>query len=309
MDRPIIDDTLHRRLSAARLAEAELRRLTLRLDNPELCVEQLKLLNGSGVDRLLARRAELLGAVQRSRPRLPTPIPLLDSRGVLGELLNSLWPWRRIAFSSPADGVNVTPGVPGTDGSIGAEFYQGELAFGGMLSDAGTTEPGVEKYWLHDCQCGVQFPAVNFESTLQFRFAAGTEVHIYLDPVLSGSVMCYATLGTTPDVNVPITNWEQNSQFLLNASLPGELNLYGGTTFSGSIEVTAGHSAALGLVLGAIVGAANGYVQLLWGIVDTGVVGASKPGDYGQLEYRVIPVLVNKALQNFVEQYFATNQS
>lgn len=56
------------------------------------------------------------------------------------------------------------------------------------------------------------------------------------------------------------------------------------------------HGGALGrvgLVLGAIVGAANGYVQLLWGIVDTGVVGASKPGDYGQLEYRVIPVLVN----------------
>ena len=61
-----------------------------------------------------------------------------------------------------------------------------------------------------------------------------------------------------------------------------------------------GHSAAVGLILGALVGAANGYVQLLWGIVDTGVVGASKPGDYGQLEYRVIPVLVNKQVETLV---------
>jgi hypothetical protein len=232
---------------------------------PERLARQLELLKGPGVDQLLSRRSELLEASRRPPQQAPAPIRPVDRRRVLAGLLDTLWPWQRLPFSVPTDGVNVTPGLPGTDGALGALFYQGELAFGGMPSDAGTTEPGVEKYWLHNCQCGVRFPPV-------------------------------------------ITNGQQDSRFLLNASLPGEHNLYGGTTFSGSIHVAAGHAAALGLILGAIVGVANGYVQLLWGIVDTGVVGASRPGDYGQLEYRIIPVLVNEALEAVVRQYLATSQ-
>ena len=95
--RGVIEDASHRRLTAARLAEAELHGLNARLKDPELCAKQLKLLNGPGLDRLWARRLELLKNIR------PTPssagFPRNEANGVLAALIELLWPWQRIAFS------------------------------------------------------------------------------------------------------------------------------------------------------------------------------------------------------------------
>jgi hypothetical protein len=214
---------------------------------------------------------------------------------IVSNLGDFLWPWTVINLPYFSEGVNETPGITGTSGEIATAGSMREgLAYGGELSDSGSTNPYTEKFWIHNWTCSTMFPGAPFSGRLYFRFTVDSECHIYSAPVNFGSVREFVTVGWTADVATqPLGNWNTVG-WPVDVSLPreGSLNFGIPVPVSGSIAVAQGHNAALGFIYGTIVSVANGYVQFLGQLRhshDSSSGTAYGSGNLDKIEYRFEP--------------------
>ena len=183
----------------------------------------------------------------------------------------------------------------GSDGEIQTAALQpGGVAYGGKLVYNNTDN---EKFWIHNWQCLVMFPAAPARSELQYRLGVTAIANLRQTQVSSGGIWAFVTVGTTADVNTPITNWT-GAGFPIQVTLPPSGTPYftGEVPVSGRFSVGNGRAPAVGLILGAVVSVRGGEVDYLWGTF--GVhrpvgVGISPPFEsYGRVEYRFCPVPV-----------------
>ena len=64
-----------------------------------------------------------------------------------------------------------------------------------------------EKWWIHNWSSTVVFPPMDSGGWISYNFAVDNTTAIYSAPANSGNVMVFVTIGTTSDVNQPISNW------------------------------------------------------------------------------------------------------
>ncbi len=263
----LITNEVAQQLSEIHLMEAEFKSLTERLNKMTAFRLQLEHSGEESkvyLQQLMERRTELLQRLRASTIRAQRPI---DANPIIVTQLTYLFPfWTVLSVPVMTEGISETPGVPGTSGEIDTEdLFQGGLAFGGMPEDDGTQNPYTEKWWIHNWDCSIVFPPAQETGTLFYRFSVSNETHIYLDPVYSGSVRAFVTVGTTNDVSQPIQNWNTVG-WPVDVTLPSStLNFYNDVPITGEIAVAQGQVPAVGLIFGVIVSVASGYVQFLWG--------------------------------------------
>jgi hypothetical protein len=196
------------------------------------------------------------------------------------ESISWLFGWcSNIQVPVMAEGINQTPGVPGTLGEIvTAAVYNGGLGFGGQPEDDGTQNPNTEKWWIHNWNATVVFPPATWDGVISYDFAVDNQTIIYTAPCNSGSVRVFVTIGTTSDVNQPITNWGTVG-WPTDITLPQNFLATGGSVpVSGSIAVKQGQQAAVGMIFGVIVSVASGYCMFL----PTSNIAARLPVSQGQ---------------------------
>jgi hypothetical protein len=295
----LITPKVAQQLNAIHLMEAEVNLLSERLNNMTAFKLQLE---HSGEEskvylkQLMERRTELLQKLRAVRASTIRTQRLIDVnlQNILPKLSDLLSLWVVLPVPVMTEGISDTPGVPGTSGEIGtAGLFQGGLGFGGMPEDDGTQDPYTEKWWIHNWDCSIVFPPAPQTGSLTYRFVVDNETHIYLDPVYSGSVRAFITVGTTSDVSQPIQNWNTVG-WPVNITLPSStLNFNNGVPITGEIAVEQGQVPAVGLIFGVIVSVASGYVQFLWGNFGTRLTLSAGqtvgPTDYGKIEYYYYP--------------------
>jgi hypothetical protein len=295
----LIPEGVLRRLAEARRIEAEVGSLTTRLNEISEFKRDPDGKVSAYVHGLLERRAELLkqpllasgsGSDLRARP----------VESLIANIGHFFFPWQVLRLPYMSEGINETPGIPGTAGQIAtAGLFPGGLGYGGNLSDAGAQQPRTEKWWVHNWTCSAVFPEAPFAARLFYRFTVDSSCLIYRAPSYAGLVAEFVTIGKSPDViaqspfevaNLETVGWpvwvtlpQPNSVFIDTASVP----------VSGSIRVQAGKPAALAFIYGTIVGVADGYVQFSWANFGTRVtLPPSTPYDgevFDKLEYRFEP--------------------
>ncbi len=288
-----------RRLTEAHRVESELGLVTTRLDE----IPELKRDPGARVsdhvEDLRNRRDGLLTQPRRNYGPLNNvgsrPVDSLVSN--LGHFFTS---WKTVNLPYFAEGVDETPGVAGTTGDIETkDLYPGGLGYGGHPSDAGSTQPNVEKWWVHNWTCSYVFPPAPFGGKLYYRFTVDTTGLIYNALAQSGLINAFVTIGQTSDVLTgspfddgawdtvgwPVWVTLPQTKLLLidDVSVP----------VAGSIDIQAGKRAALGFIYGAIVGIASGFVNFSWASMGTRLTlppGTSYDGQvFDKIEYRFEP--------------------
>jgi hypothetical protein len=292
VQRNLLTSDIQKKLNADHLAAAELSRLIVRLNEIPEFKHNPSTKPNEHVGRLLARRAELL----QQRRQIIGAWKLFTDFWIDPILLHIdelLWPWTTLDLPYFSEGINQTPGVPGTSGAIDtAGLYAGGLGYGGDLWDDGITAPGTEKWWIHNWNCSAVFPAAPFSGRLYYRFVVDSECHIYHVSVTSGSVKEFVTIGWTADsATQALDNWNTVGWPVdVTLPYPGSLNFGTPVPVSGSIDVTQGKNAALGFTYGTIVSGASGDVQFSWANFGTRRAGTSYgPSDYDKIEYRFVP--------------------
>jgi hypothetical protein len=292
---PVVGAEILQRVNETCRAEAEMERLArqMRIATPDSRRD-------TGENE---RRVELLRIIERSYV-LPDVVRQRRDLMVIN-ISDLLFPWRVINLPFMYEGIDEVPGVAGTSGGIGtAGLYAGGLGYGGNPEDDGTSQPFIEKWWIHNWYNSVVFPAAPYGGRLYYRFTVDSECHIYRASVYSGSVREFVTVGWSGDVaSDPLADWTtwQTVGWPVDETLPSNnLNLGGSIPVVGSIPVEAGNSAALGFIYGTIVSAASGFVQFLWGnfgtrltLPPTASVGYR---DYDKIEYRFEPAWWLKAI-------------
>jgi hypothetical protein len=293
MSQSLITDQDCARVNTTQRSEAELLGIQRRLSNLAAIEPFLK---RAGEDpetyfrTLTARKKELVG--KRKDTHTSDQLSLLtwkiDEAEIIERLLFTIDPWMQLGVPTIVEGINEQPGNPGTSGSIvTAGPYSGGLGYGGMVEN--DNSPVDERFWIHNWKCTIALPSAGINSRISYRFSVSSECHVYLDPVASGSVMAFVTVGTTPDIGRSITNWNTVG-WPVNATLPSSShNFSGDVPVSGHISVASGKTAAIGLIFGVIVSAAAGYVQFTWGNFGTHITGQSGASAYGKIEYRYDP--------------------
>jgi hypothetical protein len=288
MDELFTDDDLEQ-VTAARLTDAQLRRATTLL---------AKRPAGEQAEQLRQQRAKLLNKATQ-HPIATANINELRLLGKLGAIAELLGLWHVLSLPTMTEGLDQTPGVPGTHGEIGTSgLYAGGCGYGGEPTDDGTTDPSMEKWWLHNWRCSAVFPAAPYDGLLLYRFTVESECHVYADPCDSGSLQEFVTIGRTANVGSqsPFDDPQiQTVGWPVDISLPyaGSLNFGGPTAVLGSIPVHAGDVAGLAFIYGTIVSVANGYIQFSWGNFGTRrTLPQGQPSgasDFDKIEYRFEP--------------------
>jgi hypothetical protein len=284
-----------RRLAEGSLAEAQLSRISHqiadlrgRLTDPSASNAYLTGLQEQQA-ALLARHAPAGGMVHADHQRL--------NRAVLniGDLL---FPWSVLELPYMTDGIYDPPGTSDVTGDlITAGLYAGGLAFagspGGTLTQDGSGGPA-ERWWTRTWRNSAVFPPAPYTGRLYYRFGVNCECNIYRDPVQTGSIYAYVTIGTAGDTYTPIDEWTtwQTAGWPITQSLPIPgviLDLEGGVPVTGSIPVTAGNSASMGFIYGVVISIAGGLLQLLYGDWGTGIIGGADYTAFDKIEYRFEP--------------------
>ena len=296
--RSLVGPTVVKHVTSVNLIQAEIMSLTRRLEGGARTGSR----SDFGADKTMARRTAL---TQKLRQELNGPAfsssfrPQVAYRSNILNLVNEiarLVPWcHDISVPTMAEGIDQTPGTPGTRGEIATGgLFSGGLGFGGTPEDDGTQDPNTEKWWIHNWNCQVDFPAASEDGVLSYRFTVDNDTNIYFAPANSGSVMAFVTLGTTSDTGQAISNWNTVG-WPTNVSLPQNFLTTGGSVpVSGTISLKKGKTAALGLIFGVIVSVASGYCQLMptsnFGTRLTLSQGQQVgPSDYGKIQYCVNP--------------------
>lgn len=294
----LIAESVVRRVASDRQIETELALLTDRLNGvPELRRDPGAKVN-KYIDGLVKRRAELLA-------RGPSASAVSDLRARPGESLAAnlghyFTPWITANLPYFSEGIDETPGAAGTSGSIGSSgLFPGGIGFGGNPQDSGNVQPNNEKWWIHNWTCSYVFPPAPFTGWLYYRFTADTSCLIYNAPAQSGLVNAFVTIGRTPDVlaGSPFESGaEETAGWPFWVTLPQTTPRFFDqvpTPVSGSIQVQAGKTAAIGLIYGVIAGIASGYVQMPWGSMGTRLTlppGTTYDGEvFDRIEYRFEP--------------------
>ena len=292
----LLEDGLLRRLAAATLVDAQLSDVIARLDDSPEYRSHAGDEASEYLADLLSRRAGLLRA-ERLHPVVDSDVaerPLSDAVAAIANLFGF---WKPLYLSYMSEGINDTPGVSGTHGSVVTSgLFAGGCAYGGEVTDDGTVEPNTDKWWTHNWQNTAVFPPAPFSGRLHYRFVVESESHVYRDPCRIGSLREFVTIGTTANAAIESPgNWATVGWPVdVTLPYPGQLSFGASVPVSGSIAVAEGNQAALGFVYGTIVSVASGYVQFLWGNFGTRRVvsagGTVGPSDFDQIEYRFEPI-------------------
>jgi len=281
-----------RRICETQLMEAESRRLSVRLANLAELAHQLE---AAGLDpkrevAVMQKRRDELTKRLRSASKVARFFsnvnrikdPRLSALISIGDIL---WPWSILQLPTMQEGLNQTPGTSESEIAT-AGLFQGTGAFGGMPSDWG----GKEQWWIHNWSCTAVLPPASSAGSLSYKFGANCEAIVY-HVEGSATLRSFITVGTTSDVNVPVTNW-QTVGWPIDVALPqpGAPSFGGGVPVIGDIPVAKGRSAAITVYIGVIVSITNGYVMFLptstFGI---GLLGQSGYMAWGRIQYRFNP--------------------
>jgi hypothetical protein len=312
-DNPTIDPAIQEIVRGRQKSIAELESLTLRLGHWGDTRARMEALGEKEGDRYreLSRRRDIL-IREHSRHPLPDTRPGPPAASPHGDafadrmgkfppgLVEWLFPWQEIATPFMAEGIATTPGAPLTSGGIGTlGLYLGGCAYGGNLVN-GAHSSDVQ-WWLRNWTCTIPFLPAASNGTLHYRFAVDALCNLYRPSALGGSLMAFVTVGTSNDiVRKPLSGW-RDAGWPINRPLPlaGFPSLDGSVLVDGTVRVARGQRAAIGLIVGMVVGVSQGAVPISWGNFGTRrwtfnrTVG---PGDYGMIEYRfAADALVNAA--------------
>ena len=296
----LIPESVVRRVTDERRAESELALVTSQLSEmPELRQDPAAKVD-EHINDLIKRRAKL---IERVRP--VSTVRDLRARPV-DSLVTNLGPffspWVVVNLPYFSEGIDETPYVDGTSGSFVTDSLSppGGVEFGGNPQDTGIVNPYIEKWWIHNWTCSYVFPFAPSTGTLYYRFTMETSWEVVVALALSGLVNAFVTVGLTSDVradNPFDSGAEKETAWPFWFTLPqANSNLYVNQPliqFSGSIEVQAGRTAAIGLICGIDAGIASGYVEMLGGLMRTRLVAepgpAMTPAILDQIEYRFEP--------------------
>jgi hypothetical protein len=267
----LIPESVVRRVSEDRRTEAELALVTSLLnDVPELKVDPSAKVSDY-IGGLVRRRAELLNR----------DVPAATGRTRRSQLVDSVvqgvgpWfqPWIAVNLPPFTEGVDGPPVVAGTSGDWFTDIeglLPGGVTFWGSLKDAGTVEPDTEKWWSHSWTGSYVFPQASQDSWLYYRFATQANFGA-LAMVKKGAVIVYTNVSTIPDVGTGslfgsaaalTVNWPILFTVPPNLrGLPYEEVL---TPISGSIQVQAGQTPAIGFIYGITSGLASGTLQTVF---------------------------------------------
>jgi hypothetical protein len=291
----LISESVARRVSEDRRAEAELALVTKLLNEvPELKLDPSAKVSDY-IDGLVRRRAELL---KRDRPALTTRTrqPQLTEPLVvrLGPFFS---PWTVAYLPLFTEGVDDRPGVAGTSGYYLTDcLLPGGVEFEGQVTDLGTVQPDTEKWWNRNWVGSYTFPQATQDVWLYYRFTTQTVLDLVPPYARAAAIIAYTNVSTIPDVgsgslfgpgSALTVDWPI---FLtLPGSFPDDQTVL--SPLSGSIEVLAGQTPAIGFIYGITTGLASGSIPTFGSSLMTQLtVGPNYLfNPYGQIEYRYEP--------------------
>jgi hypothetical protein len=292
----LIPESVVRRICEDRRSEAELALLTnLLKDVPELRLDPSAKVSDY-TDGLVKRRAELLKRdrpASASRPRRSQSADLVIT-GV-GPFFS---PWIAVNLPPFAEGVDDTPGVAGTSGDYTTDaLLPGGVEFEGEPRDMGTVQPDTEKWWSHSWIGSYVFPQASQDSWLYYRFTTQTSFGFIFPTALRAAIMVFTNVSTISDVSTGslfgpaatlTVDWP------LWITLPPDLPVNANgvlTPVSGSIQVQAGQTPAIGFIFGVSTALASGDLlteaACLQTQLSSGTTYQGNPS--GLIEYRYEP--------------------
>jgi hypothetical protein len=288
------DDDL-RRISQLQLLTAQSNQLSKRLANLTELTKQLESAGkdpGREIRRMQDQRAELanqLRSAMKDDARHFASVNRVKDRltATVINIGDQLWPWSILELPTMVEGINQYP-TANASGQIGTSgLFQGTGAWGGTL-EGGTTD---QQWWVHTWTCTAVLPAARSRGTVSYRFGANCDALVYLT---DGAVtlVSWITVGTTSDVNTPITNWQTVywpfDVFFTSPEPTFEIG--GGIPVVGSIDVKAGQAAAIGVLFGVAVAISEGVVIFLPdSTFGMGLLGQSGSAAWGKIQYRFNP--------------------
>jgi hypothetical protein len=293
----LIPESVVRRVSEDRRAEAELALVTnLLKDVPELRLDPSAKVSDY-IDGLVKRRAELLkrdrpastGRTRRSQP--------IDS--VIMDVGPFFSPWIAVNLPPFTEGVDDTPGVAGTSGDYTTDaLLPGGVEFEGEPHDSGTVQPDTDKWWSHNWIGSYVFPQASQDSWLYYRFTTQTNFELFNPTAQAAAVILYTNVSTISDVGTgslfgPAATLTVDWPFWV--TLPTNLPAIDAenvlTPISGSIQVHAGQTPAIGFIYGISTGLDSGDLLTLGASLQTQLsAGTTYQGNpSGLIEYRYEP--------------------
>jgi len=300
----LISDTDQRRINEIQLLESESNRLSARLQN---LAELKQELESSGEDsnctiqQLRKRRSEIAGRLSKASKdtRYFSNLNLVNDHFNItrNRVFDVLGPWSVLNLPTMSEGISEAPvPTPNTTGEITtAGLFQGTGAFVGIPQNSGSQE----QWWIHTWKCLAVLPPAPYTDTVSYRFAGTIDA---LVPYGSGqgTLRAFVTIGTTSDVNKPITNW-QTVGWPVDTTLPqpGRSEFAGKVPVVGTIGVGRGQIAAVGIIFGVAVSVACGYVFLGPNSnFGAGLIGKpAGPDVWGKIEYRFNPPWLTQFVQ------------
>lgn len=292
----LVTEELSRRVNSFALMSAELNLITERMNG--LRSGQRAPLGETPeayAQRLAERRIKLTRKLQKERasPSRGTQVDvnILKILNKFGKLFGSC---SQIMVPVMAEGINDTPGIPGTSGEIETvpfSLWHGQVDFAGQPYDSGQQNPDTEKFWGHGWNWEVVFPPAPSDGIVSFNFVVDSGIHIIQAPAHLGYVGTPMSMLTTSDVgSQPLSNWTLVG-WPVNISLPqASYDFDSSLPISGSIAVTAGQRAAVALFCGVILALASGFCS--FGVAQdsyfyTRLASGRQPWpiDYGSIEY------------------------
>jgi hypothetical protein len=296
----LIPESVARRVSEDQRAEAELALVTnLLKDVPELRLDPSAKVSDY-IDGLVKRRAALLKQARpasTSRARRSQP-----SDSVVTGVGPFFSPWIAVNLPPFTEGVDDPPGVAGTSGDYTTDaLLPGGVEFEGDPRDMGTVQPGTEKWWSHSWTGWYVFPQASQDSWLYYRFTTQTNFVIFNPTPRAAAIILYTNVSTISDVNTgslfgPAATLTVDWPFSITMPpVPqGCVDVENVLTpVSGSIQVQAGQTPAIGFIYGISTGLASGDLLTLdcGGSLETQLSsGTTYQGNpSGLIEYRYEP--------------------
>lgn len=261
------EDDLHR-ISQLQLLMAQTNQLSKRLSN---LAELTKQLESAGKDanreikRMQDQRAALGGQLRsamKDDARYFSNVNRIKDRltATVINIGNQLWPWSIFELPTMVEGINQIPSS-NTSGQIAtAGLFQGTGAWGGTLEGWATEQ----QWWVHTWTCTAVLPSARSQGTVSYRFGANCDAMV-LRTDGAVTLISYITLGTTSDVSTPISNWQTVGWpfDVFFTSPEPTFEIGGGAPIVGSINVSAGQTAAITVIFGVIVAISEGLVMFL----------------------------------------------
>jgi hypothetical protein len=293
----LIPESVVRRISEDRRAEAERALVTnLLKDVPELRLDPSAKVSDY-IDGLVKRRAELLKRdrpASTSRTRRSQPIDSVVAR--VGPFFS---PWIAVNLPPFTEGVDDPPGVAGTSGDyITDALLPGGVEFEGDPQDMGTVQPDTEKWWNRNWIGSYVFPQVSQDSRLYYQFTTQTNFELFLPTARAAAIILYTNVSTISDVGTGslfgpaatlTVDWPYWTTLPPDPEFVDVQNVL--TPISGSIQVQAGQTPAIGFIYGISTALASGSLLTLGASLQTQLsAGATYQGNpLGLIEYRYEP--------------------